>query len=271
MKLKFFKSAADFHEWLEANHSSATELWVGFYRQGSGKGGITYAEALDEALCFGWIDGVRKRVDEISFTQRFTPRKPKSNWSLLNIRHVGRLKQARRMTAAGLKAFAARDAARSGVYSFENKPRELSPELEQQFRSDKAAWEFFQQQPPGYRRLASFWVMSAKQEETRQRRLARLMEDSSHGRRLGLLGGRNNSQNRHGANLRRAAHRARPPSAVALLRRTGRKRRAHQVVGRLAGGQLSFDARHDVHHVTVTLDDHLSLARGSGRGWPQAG
>lgn len=189
VKSKYFKSAADFRTWLEANHSAASELWVGFYKKDSGKGGLTYAEALDEALCFGWIDGVRKRVDELSFTQRFTPRKPKSNWSLINIRHVGRLKKAGRMSVAGLKVFAARSAAKSGVYSFENRPRQLSPELERQFKRDAAAWSFFQQQPPGYHRLMNFWIMSAKQEETRQRRLARLIADSKQGRRVGILGG----------------------------------------------------------------------------------
>jgi uncharacterized protein YdeI (YjbR/CyaY-like superfamily) len=189
VKLKYFKAAADFRVWLEANHASATELWLGFYKKDSGKGGITYAEALDEALCFGWIDGIRKRVDELSFTQRFTPRKSQSNWSLINIGHVARLKKAGRMKPPGLKAFAARTDAKSGVYSFENKPRELSPALERQFKLDQAAWEFFQQQPPGYRRLASFYVMSAKREETRQRRLAQLMSDSKQGRRLGMLSG----------------------------------------------------------------------------------
>ena len=190
MKLKYFKTAADFRAWLESNHTSASELWVGFYKKDSGKGGLTYAEAVDEALCFGWIDGIKKRVDEFSYTHRFTPRKPKSNWSLINIRHVERLKKAGCMMPAGLKAFAAREAAKSGVYSFENKPRQLSPGLERQFKSDKNAWEFFQQQPPGYRRVASFWVMSAKQEETRARRLAQLISDSKQGRRLGMLSGR---------------------------------------------------------------------------------
>jgi uncharacterized protein YdeI (YjbR/CyaY-like superfamily) len=184
VKPKHFTSAADFRAWLAANHASTTELWVGFYKKDSGKGGLTYPEALDEALCFGWIDGIRKRVDDVRFTQRFTPRKPRSNWSLVNIRHVGRLKKAGRMAPAGLKAFAARTPAKSGVYSFENKPRELSPSLKRQFNAAPAAWNFFQQQPPGYRRVASFWVMSAKQAETRQRRLARLIADSGQGRRL---------------------------------------------------------------------------------------
>jgi len=187
MKLKYFKSAADFRAWLEANHASATELWLGFYKKDSGKVGITYAEALDEALCFGWIDGIKKRVDELSYTHRFTPRNPKSIWSLINIGHVGRLTKAGRMKPAGLKAFAARTASKSGVYSFENRPRELSPELARQFKSDKAAWEFFKQQPPGYRRVVSFWVMSAKQEVTREGRLLRLMSDSKQGRRLGMF------------------------------------------------------------------------------------
>ena len=190
VKPTYFKSAADFRQWLEANHAGASELWVGFYRKDSGRGGLTYAEAVDEALCFGWIDGLKKRVDEVSYTHRFTPRKPKSNWSLTNIRHVKRLKKAGRMKPSGLKAFAARETAKSGVYSFENKPRQLSSDLERQFKADQAAWEFFQRQPLGYRRLASFWVMSAKQGATRERRLARLMTDSSQGRRLGLLSGR---------------------------------------------------------------------------------
>ena len=196
MKTKHFKSAAAFRIWLEANHASAAELWVGIYRKSSGLGGLTYPEALDEALCFGWIDGVRKRVDELSFTQRFTPRKPRSNWSLVNIRHFERLKKAGRVKPAGLKAFAARSHGKSGVYSFENKPRRLSPKLERQFKSAKTAWDFFQQQPPGYRRVSSFWIMSAKQEETRQCRLAQLIADSAQGRRLDMLGGGKESSRR---------------------------------------------------------------------------
>ena len=109
MKIKFFKSSSDFRQWLEANHARVRELWVGFFKKDSGKGGITYAEAVDEALCFGWIDGLKKRVDDLSYAHRFTPRKPKSNWSLTNIRHVERLKQSGRIASAGLKAYAARD------------------------------------------------------------------------------------------------------------------------------------------------------------------
>lgn len=184
MKPTHFKSPDAFRAWLETNHARASELWVGIYKKDSGKGGLTYAEALDEALCFGWIDGIRKRVDELSFSQRFTPRTPASVWSLINVGNVKRLTKAGRMKPAGLKAFAARSAAKTGVYSFENRPKELSPEMQREFKSDKAAWEFFQKQPPGYRRLAIFRVMSAKRNETRQRRLARLIADSRSGRRL---------------------------------------------------------------------------------------
>lgn len=187
MKPRYFETASDFRDWLDANHASVAELWLGFYKKGSGRSGITYAEALDEALCFGWIDGLKKRVDDLRFKQRFTPRKPESNWSRINIGHVKRLTQAGRMKPAGEKAFAARIAAKTGVYSFENKPRALSPALQQEFASEKSAWAFFQQQPPGYRRVAAFWVMSAKQEATRLRRLARLIADSKTGRRMGML------------------------------------------------------------------------------------
>jgi uncharacterized protein YdeI (YjbR/CyaY-like superfamily) len=184
MNLKHFKSAAEFRRWLELNHARESELWVGFFKKDSGKGGLTYAEALDEALCFGWIDGLKKRVDEVSYTHRFTPRKPASNWSRLNLQHVERLKQAGRMTPAGLCAYEARRPERSGVYSFENAPRELTPLDERQFKAEPMAWEFFQRQPPGYQRTAIWWVVSAKKPETRARRLAQLIADSHHARRL---------------------------------------------------------------------------------------
>ena len=188
-KIKFFKSAADFRQWLAANHATACELWVGFFKKASGLGGLTYAEAVDEALCFGWIDGLKKRVDDRSYTHRFTPRKPKSNWSVTNIRHAERLTKAGRMKPAGLAAFAARDPKRSGVYSFENAPTKLASSDERRFRADQTAWNFFQQQPPGYRRTAIWWVVSAKRAETRARRLAQLMEASRNAWRLGQLTG----------------------------------------------------------------------------------
>ena len=189
MKITYFKSACDFRRWLNANHANVRELWVGFFKKDSGRTGITYSEAVDEALCFGWIDGLKKRVDELSYTHRFTPRKSKSNWSGINIQHAERLKKAGRMTTSGLKAFVGRDPKKSGVYSFENAAHELTRADERRFKADRAAWKFFQQQPPGYRRIAIWWVVSAKKDETRARRLSRLIEDSGNGRRLGLLTG----------------------------------------------------------------------------------
>ena len=185
MQPKYFKLASDFRHWLESNHTRVSELWVGFFKKDSGQGGLTYAEGVDEALCFGWIDGLKKRVDALSYTHRFTPRKPKSNWSQINLQHVKRLTKAGRMTPAGLKAFAARTPERSGVYSFENAPRQLTPMDEAQFKADKVAWEFFQQQPPGYQRMFIWWIVSAKKPETRARRLAHLIAESRRRRWLG--------------------------------------------------------------------------------------
>ena len=191
MKLKYFRSASEFRRWLEVNHARLSEIWVGFFKKYSGKDGLTYAEAVDEALCFGWIDGLKKRVDELSYTHRFTPRKPKSNWSRINIQHVERLKKAGRMTPAGLEAYAAREPQRSGVYSFENAPRKLTAADEKQFKADKTAWEFFQQQPPGYQRLAIWWVVNAKKPGTRARRLGQLIAESRKAHRLGQVNGSN--------------------------------------------------------------------------------
>ena len=187
MSIKFFKSASDFRRWLETNHARTTEQQVGFYKVDSGRGGLTYAEALDEALCFGWIDGLRKSLDEAAYKIRFTPRKPKSIWSRVNLRHAKRLKAAGRMTPVGLEALGKCEPARSGIYSFENATRKLAAPDERRFKAAKKAWEFFQRQPPGYRRTAIWWVVSAKKDETRWRRLAQLMADSSRGRRLAQL------------------------------------------------------------------------------------
>ena len=191
MKFKYFKSASEFRRWMEVNHARLSEIWVGFFKKYSGKGGLTYAEAVDEALCFGWIDGLKKRVDELSYTHRFTPRKPKSNWSRINIQHVERLKKAGRMTPAGLEAYAAREPERSGLYSFENPPRRLAAADEKQFKAEKTAWEFFQQQPSGYQRLAIWWVVSAKKPETRARRLGQLIAESRNAHRLGQVSASN--------------------------------------------------------------------------------
>lgn len=187
MKPKFFRTSEQFRQWLEKNHDKTTELFIGFHKKASGKKSITYPEALDEALCFGWIDGVRKSIDEISYMQRFTPRKARSTWSNVNCRHVERLQKEGRMTEAGLKAYSLRDPKRTGIYAFENKPREFSPEFEKKFRSNKRAWDFFQSEPPSIRKVCIFWVMSAKQEETRLRRLDSLIESSAKGVRRGVL------------------------------------------------------------------------------------
>ena len=178
---RFFRTPAAFSRWLEKNHDKETELWVGFYKKASGKPSITWPEAVDEALCWGWIDGIRKTVDAVAYTNRFTPRKPTSNWSEINTRRVGALIAEGRMREPGLRAFRARNAARSGVYSFEQKktPR-LDPALEKRFRAKRAAWAFFEAQPPGYRRVFTWWIVSAKQEATRLKRLDQLIDLSAH-------------------------------------------------------------------------------------------
>jgi uncharacterized protein YdeI (YjbR/CyaY-like superfamily) len=188
MQPTYFRSSAEFHRWLEKNHGAAGELWVGFHKKSSGHPSITYSEALDEALCFGWIDGVRKSVDEGRYMIRFTPRKPKSKWSAVNIKRAGELKALGRMEPAGLAAFEGREQAKAG-YSYEERPRELDSVCEERFRAHPKAWEFFQAQPPGYRRTVSFWVMSAKKEETRLRRLGQLIDGSAWGERLGIATG----------------------------------------------------------------------------------
>jgi uncharacterized protein YdeI (YjbR/CyaY-like superfamily) len=185
--ITYFRSAAEFRRWLEKNHDTAKEVWIGFYKKDSGKTGISYQEALDQALCFGWIDGVRKKVDEISYTNRFSPRTTRSAWSLINIRRVGELTKTGLMAEPGLKVFEDRDRKRSGIYSFENRPQSLPPKLEKLFTADKKAWAFFTAQPPGYRRIATWFVMSAKKDETRLKRLERLMDDSRNQRRLGIM------------------------------------------------------------------------------------
>lgn len=186
MPIHIFKSAAEFREWLEENCATANELWLGFYNQRSKQKSITYREALDAALCFGWIDGVRKSVNETTYKQRFTPRKPKSYWSAINIKRAEELIELGRVAPAGMEAFERRTSD-SGKYSFESRPKKLPPPYEKQFQASQEAWEFFQAQAPHYQRTASFWVVSAKQEKTRQRRLATLISDSAAGRRLGML------------------------------------------------------------------------------------
>jgi uncharacterized protein YdeI (YjbR/CyaY-like superfamily) len=188
MKPTFFPTPADFCKWLEKNHDKVPELLVGFYKKGSGKPSITWPESVDEALCFGWIDGIRRTIDEESYSIRFTPRRARSNWSAVNLKRVEELTRLGRMHPAGLRAYEARDPSRT--YSYERKEdQKLDPAYEAKLKANKKAWTFFQAQPPYYRRIASLWVMDAKKEETRLKRLATLIDDSAHGRRIGLVGG----------------------------------------------------------------------------------
>jgi uncharacterized protein YdeI (YjbR/CyaY-like superfamily) len=184
----FFASPAEFRAWLEAHHATETELMVGFYKKATGKPTMTWSESVDQALCFGWIDGVRRSLDEDRYVMRFTPRKLRSNWSKINIAKVAELTAQGLMMPAGRRAFEQREDARSGVYSFEQEqPQELPPEYVARFQGNPTAWDLFQQQPPGYRRTATHWVMSAKREETRLKRLATLIGDSANGRRIAPL------------------------------------------------------------------------------------
>jgi len=180
---RFFASLAAFRAWLERHHDTASELWVGVHKKDSGKPSITWPEAVDEALSFGWIDGIRKGLDDTGYMNRFTPRRPGSTWSARNVSRVRELMREGRMRPAGLAAFEARNEDRSGIYSYEQRHAvRLTPGQERALRANRRAWAFFQAQPPGYRTAAVWWVVSAKREETRQRRLARLIEDSASGR-----------------------------------------------------------------------------------------
>ena len=184
----FFAERADFRAWLEKNHDRATELWVGFHKKGSGRPSITWPESVDEALCFGWIDGVRKSLGPDSYAIRFTPRKARSTWSAVNIKRAQELAAEGRMRPAGLKAFEARTDDRSAIYSYEQRhAATLDPEHEREFRANAKAWEWFQSRPPSYRKTATWWVVSAKREETRLKRLRTLIDDSAHGRTIRQL------------------------------------------------------------------------------------
>lgn len=184
MKPTFFSSPAIFRKWLNANYAKSTELWVGFYKKGSGKPSIIWPESVDEALCFGWIDGIRKSIDAESYMIRFTPRKPSSTWSAVNIRNVEKLIKEKRMRPPGLKAYAARKENRSGIYSYEQRSVDLVEPYAAQFQQHKSAWEFYQAQPPGYRKLMNWRILSGKREETRQKRLKELIEYSARKQRM---------------------------------------------------------------------------------------
>ena len=189
MKPKFFRTVESLRTWFTKHGAIKSELWIGYYKKASGKGGVVYKQALDEALCVGWIDGVVRSIDDVCYMQRWTPRKPKSNWSNVNVKRVGELIAAGRMTPAGLAAFARRVPERTGVYTFENPTPEFPPALVKRFKADKAAWKFWNAQPPGYRRTITGYVMSAKQDATRERRLALVIGCSARGERLPSLGG----------------------------------------------------------------------------------
>jgi len=185
---RFFATPEEFRAWLEEHHMTDTELIVGFHKKNTGRPTMSWTESVREALCFGWIDGIRRSLGEESYTIRFTPRKPRSIWSARNVAHVEELIREGRMTPAGLAAYQARSAERTGVYSFEQRnAARLDNEQEERFRADGAAWSFFQAQPPSYRRTAIYWVVSAKRPETRARRLDTLIADSAAGRRIAQL------------------------------------------------------------------------------------
>jgi uncharacterized protein YdeI (YjbR/CyaY-like superfamily) len=184
VKPKFFATPAQFRAWLAKNHRTAEELLVGFHKKDSGKASITWPESVDEALCHGWIDGVRRRLDETSYTIRFTPRRPRSIWSSINIARMKVLLEQRRVTPAGCAAFERRSDDKSSIYAYEQrKAATLTPAQEKLFRASREAWAFFTTQAPSYQRLMIFHVVSAKKEETKRKRLAALIEVSAEGRR----------------------------------------------------------------------------------------
>ena len=181
---KFFAAPSEFRKWLEKNNKKKTELLVGFYKVDSGKPSMTWSQSVDEALCFGWIDGIRKSVDEERYTIRFTPRRRTSIWSSVNIKRAGELIRDGLMQAPGLKAFEARREFRSGIYAYEQRSADLPEPYLGQLRKNKNAWAFFQLQTPGYKKLMMWWIVSAKKEETRLSRLKKLIAESAAGRKI---------------------------------------------------------------------------------------
>lgn len=180
----FFTNTAEFRKWLEENHQTETELYVGYYKVSTGKSSMNWSDSVDEALCFGWIDGVRRSIDRESYCNRFTPRNPKSNWSAINIKKVEEMIRLGKMTPAGLAAYEKRSESRSAVYSYENLPEKLAPEFETRFKEHPAAWEFFLKQAPSYKKVKIYWVMEARQEQTRWSRLEKLIAACQSGERI---------------------------------------------------------------------------------------
>jgi uncharacterized protein YdeI (YjbR/CyaY-like superfamily) len=184
MKPIFFKKQSDLRKWFEKNADTATSLLAGFYRVATGKPSITWSQSVDEALCFGWIDSIRNSIDDESYSIRFTPRKPNSIWSAVNIKKVEELKKKGLMKPKGLELFNMMDKNKLKTYSFERSIVQFSPAFEKKFKANKKAWKFFQQMPPSYRKPVTNWVMTAKQEETQLRRLATLITDCEEGRKI---------------------------------------------------------------------------------------
>lgn len=180
----FFKSANELHKWFQKNHNKAGELWIGFYHVKSGEKGISYKEAVDEALCFGWIDGIRKGFDEESYVIRFTPRRKSSIWSNINTKRIRELIKEKRVHPPGLEAFNKRVEEKSGVYSFEQDTHKLSPAFEKKFKANKKAWKYFISKAAWYQRTSMHWVMSAKQPATQSKRLETLINDSENERTI---------------------------------------------------------------------------------------
>lgn len=184
MEAVFFKDSSELRKWLAENHQSATEIWVGYYKKNSGKANFTWSESVDQALCFGWIDGIRKSIDEESYKIRFTPRKPTSIWSAVNIKKIENLKAQGLMQPAGLEAFAKKKKDKSQVYAFEQKEVSLDPVYENQIKANTKAWDYFQQLSPYYKKASIWYVMSAKRETTRQKRIQILIECSEKGEKI---------------------------------------------------------------------------------------
>jgi len=182
----FFPSPAEFRSWLRKHHATRTELWVGFWKEATGKPSMTWPESVDEALCYGWIDGTRRSHDREGYVIRFTPRRPGSAWSAINLRKMKELEAAGRMTDAGRRAFKASDHRKSG-YAVKDQRADFDSAALKQFKAQRKAWAFFQRQPPGYRRIVTWWVMSAKRSETRERRLSVLITESVEGLRVDLM------------------------------------------------------------------------------------
>ncbi|GAA4152259.1 YdeI/OmpD-associated family protein [Chryseobacterium ginsenosidimutans] len=180
----FFSTQEEFREWLDENHQKETELLVGFWKVSTKKLSMSWSQSVDQALCFGWIDGVRKSIDKESYSIRFTPRKPTSIWSAINIKKMEDLTKAGLMTEAGQKAFALRKPERSAIYSHEKELATLYPDYEKQFKANKKAWEFFNNQAPSYKKVILHWITSAKQEKTRLSRLERTIKESELGKRV---------------------------------------------------------------------------------------